>query len=120
MEFCRELLLTSLSFQSIVLEIWHFCCFRITTSEYNLSNSDKRQRLPNIDVEMGSVKENRGTEAETILSDTDDIEAPLVSEKQFTDEDEQTNNSDIRKNPCSKCLTFTLKPNERRALVPKT
>jgi len=75
---------------------------RMNANEYNLSKSDERQRLPHVDVEMGSVKENRGTDADEILGDDiDDIEAPLLKEKQFTDEDEQTNNSDIKKSPCN-------------------
>ena len=81
----------------------------MNANEYNLSKSDERQRLPHVDVEMGSVKENRGTEADEILGDDiDDIEAPLLKEKQFTDEDEQTNNSDIKKNPCSEFLISFL------------
>ena len=52
---------------------------------------------------MNSVKGNRGTEAERILNDTDDIdvEEPMLNEKQFSDEDEQTNNTDTKKAPCS-------------------
>ena len=87
------------------------CLFsRVKVNEYRLSKSDQRQRLPNIDVEMGSVKENRGTEADTILNDTDDIEAPLLSEKEFADEDEQTNNFDVKKTPCSEFFNFTSVP----------
>ena len=79
----------------------------MNANEYSLSKSDERKRLPHVDVEMGSVKEKRETEADEILSDDiDDIEAPLLNEKQFTDEDEQTNNSDVKKNPCSEFLVF--------------
>ena len=86
-------------------------------NEYNLAKNDQRKRLPNIDVEMGSVKENRGTEADTLLNDTDDIDAALLSEKQFADEDEQTNNFDTKKTPCSEFVNFTLEPTKLVSLV---
>lgn len=72
-------------------------------NEFDLTKSEGRPRLPNIDVEMSDVKGNKAAEADRILNDTDDVGAEeplLLNEKQ--DEDELTNNSEKTKIPCSK------------------
>lgn len=79
-------------------------------NEYNLAKSEDGKRLPNIDVEMSSVKGNRGIEAEKMLSDTDDVdvEEPMLNEQNCSDEDEQTNTTESKKALCSKFRVVRL------------
>ena len=77
-------------------------------NEYDLSKSEDKERLRNIDVEMDGVKRNMGAEEERMLDDTDDIdmEENEAKDNQYSDDDEYTNNSDRKMTPCSMFLLY--------------